>query len=315
MSDDGLRFGILGPLTVRASGRVVPLAAEKPRQFLATLLLNPNRVVPLYTVIEILWRGQPPRSAIANIRTYASSLRTTLGGIDRIIGDSVGYRLRVSPHELDILTFTELTRQAELSLERHRPKVALELFRRADDLWRGSPLEDLSPHPQWAAQLQHLGEQRLALNESLAALELAAQMYASVIARARKCLGDHPFRERAWMLLILALYGEGRREEALAAYAECRQALREELGVEPNGELQMVQFGILNGARVHALVLEVLPEAGGRSFSDLTSSFKALPPAHPLTAHELANAMAAAGLVERVEEDCDAQPCYMLRLG
>nr|WP_246083055.1 hypothetical protein [Nonomuraea diastatica] len=127
MSDDGLRFGRLGPLTVRAGGQVVRLAAEKPRQFLATLLLNPNRVTPLDTVVDILWRGRPPRSAIANIRTYASSLRTTLGGIDRIIGDSVGYRLRVSPHELDMLTFTELTRQAESALARHRPEIALEL--------------------------------------------------------------------------------------------------------------------------------------------------------------------------------------------
>ncbi|MEO3806191.1 AfsR/SARP family transcriptional regulator [Nonomuraea sp. B1E8] len=313
MSDDGLRFGILGPLTVRARERVVLLAAEKPRQFLATLLLNPNRVVPLYALIEILWRGRPPRSAIANIRTYASSLRTTLGDPARIVGDSVGYQLQVSPHELDMLTFVELTRQAESFLERHRPKIALELLRRADDLWRGSPLEDLSPHPQWAAQLEHLGEQRLALNENLAELELAAQMYASVIARTRKCLRDHPFRERAWMLLILALYGRGRREEALAAYVECRQALREELGVEPYAELQMVQSGILNGVRVHALVLEVLPEAGGPSCSDLTPSSEALPPAHSLTAHDLANAMAAAGLVERVEEDCGTQ--HMLRPG
>ncbi|TDC07820.1 AfsR/SARP family transcriptional regulator [Nonomuraea longispora] len=314
MWDDGLRFGILGPLMVRAGGRAVRLAAGKRQQFLATLLLNPNRVTPLDTVVEILWQGRPPRSAIANIRTYASSLRTMLGGIDRIIGDSVGYRLRVSPHELDMLTFTELIRQAESSLERHRPEIALKLFRLADGLWRGSPLEDVPPHPQWAGPLEQLAEQRLALLESLAALELAAQMYASVITRTRKFLSDHPFRERAWMLLILALYGRGRREEALAAYVECRQALREELGVEPSEELRTVQSGILNGARVRSLVLEALQEANGPWFSALTPGSEGLPPTDPMTAHELVDAMAAAGLVERVETDDEGQASYLLRL-
>ncbi|TDE57175.1 hypothetical protein E1295_08585 [Nonomuraea mesophila] len=314
MWDDGLRFGILGPLIVRAGGRVVRLTAGKRQQFLATLLLNPNRVTPLDTVVEILWQDRPPRSAIANIRTYASSLRTMLGGNDRIIGDSVGYRLRVSPPELDMLTFTELIRQAESSLERHRPEVALKLFRLADDLWRGSPLEDVAPHPQWAEPLEQLAEQRLALLESLAALELAGRLYASVITRTRKFLNDHPFRERAWMLLILALYGRGRREEALAAYVECRQALREELGVEPSEELRTVHSGILNGARVHNLVLEALQEANGPWFTDLTPGSRGLPPADPMTAHELVDAMAAAGLVERVESDDDGQASYMLRL-
>ncbi|MEO3792871.1 BTAD domain-containing putative transcriptional regulator [Nonomuraea sp. B10E15] len=50
---------------------------------------------------------------------------------------------RVSPHEPDMLTFTELIRQAESSLERRRPEIALKLFRLADDLWRGSPLAAL----------------------------------------------------------------------------------------------------------------------------------------------------------------------------
>ena len=45
MVQDGVRFGVLGPLEMSINGTVVPLGTPKQRAVLATLLINRNRPV------------------------------------------------------------------------------------------------------------------------------------------------------------------------------------------------------------------------------------------------------------------------------
>jgi hypothetical protein len=56
-------FGLLGPLTVRHDGARVDISATMQRAVLAALLLRPNRVVPLSTLVDELWGLQPPSVA------------------------------------------------------------------------------------------------------------------------------------------------------------------------------------------------------------------------------------------------------------
>ena len=56
---------------------------------------------------------------------------------------------------------------------------------------------------------------------------------------------EHPLRERLWELLILTLYRSGRQAEALRAYAEARDHLVEELGLDPGPALRDLQARIL----------------------------------------------------------------------
>jgi pimeloyl-ACP methyl ester carboxylesterase len=56
---------------------------------------------------------------------------------------------------------------------------------------------------------------------------------------------QHPFRERLWAFLLVALYRSGRQADALAAYQQARRLLRDELGLEPGGELQRLERAIL----------------------------------------------------------------------
>ena len=48
----------------------------------------------------------------------------------------------------------------------------------------------------------------------------------------------HPLRERFHAQLMLALYRDGRPAEALAAYADARRVLAQELGTGPGAELR-----------------------------------------------------------------------------
>ena len=55
----------------------------------------------------------------------------------------------------------------------------------------------------------------------------------------------HPYRERLWQQLMLALYRAERQADALAAYARARTILDEEVGLEPGEELKRLEQAIL----------------------------------------------------------------------
>ena len=58
-------------------------------------------------------------------------------------------------------------------------------------------------------------------------------------------VAEHPLRERLHAQRMLALYRSGRQSEALDAYRQARDALVEQIGVEPGAELQRLQHAIL----------------------------------------------------------------------
>ena len=79
------------------------------------------------------------------------------------------------------------------------------------------------------------------------------------LARSAGSLEEHPFRERLWGQLMLALYRSGRQAEALEAFGQARGLLAEELGVEPGPGLQRLQAAML----AHDPALASVPVAGG----------------------------------------------------
>src|SRR6185295_13592743 len=96
----GLQFRLLGPLEVRRDERPVAINGVKPRQLLATLLLQPGRPVSVDRLIDVLWPADPPRSAAANVQTYVSGLRTSLGD-DRVLRTPPGYTVMTGAAALD----------------------------------------------------------------------------------------------------------------------------------------------------------------------------------------------------------------------
>jgi tetratricopeptide (TPR) repeat protein len=68
-----------------------------------------------------------------------------------------------------------------------------------------------------------------------------------LIPQLRELTARHPVREHFHGQLMLALYRGGRQAEALAAYQHARQALVDELGIEPGGGLRDLHNRILAG--------------------------------------------------------------------
>ncbi|SEF90534.1 DNA-binding transcriptional activator of the SARP family [Nonomuraea solani] len=234
-------FGVLGPLQVRVPEGLLKIAGRKPRLLLASLLLDANQVVSADLLAEVLWPRARPSSAVANLRTYVSSLRSI--GV-RIAAHPSGYAIEVTPAELDALRFEELVAAARTA---GRTDEGFRNLRDALALWRGTPLSDLPASPLWDTRLRSLAQARLAAVEELVAMKMARGEHASAIDDLRELIGEHPYREDLWQRLILALHQSGRRAEALHAYTTIRRQLVDDLGIEPGQDLRDVHASVLAG--------------------------------------------------------------------
>ncbi|MFI6267415.1 AfsR/SARP family transcriptional regulator [Micromonospora zamorensis] len=68
---------VLGGLSMQLSTRMLRLATPKQQAVFAMLAVQPGRLVTLDDLVDELWVDCPPRSAVANVRTYAANLRRT----------------------------------------------------------------------------------------------------------------------------------------------------------------------------------------------------------------------------------------------
>jgi DNA-binding SARP family transcriptional activator len=235
-------FRILGPLSVTCGGEELVLGRPKQRGLLAALLLNPNRRVALERLAGLLW-DEPPQSATANLRTYASGLRRVIG--DRLLARDGGYELVIAAGESDVERFGELVSRGRAELAAGDQSAADSRLREALDQWRGRCGEDLPGDIPLARHLGVLDEQRLLVLEDSLLLRLELADLRQTVTEVRGLLTDHPTRERLWAVLMTALYRSGDVAGSLAAYRAAADALDRELGMRPGQELRDLQQAIL----------------------------------------------------------------------
>jgi DNA-binding SARP family transcriptional activator len=235
-----VEFRILGPLEAVADGRSLPLGGTKQRAVLALLLLDAGRVVSTDRLIDALWTGDPPPTAIASLHNLVSQLRKALGQ-ETIETRPPGYLIRVEAGRLDLARVRRLVDEARAS----EPLLRARLLGEAVAIWRGEPLAELAYEPFAQPEIARLSELRLALLEERAEAELALGRHVEVLADLEALVREHPLRERLRGQLMLALYRSGRQADALEVYRAGRKALVESLGIEPSPFLQRLHASIL----------------------------------------------------------------------
>jgi predicted ATPase len=75
--------------------------------------------------------------------------------------------------------------------------------------------------------------------------DLSSGAAAEMTSEIERLIAEHPYEERLWAQLMLALYRSGRQADALDAYRQARRRLVDELGLEPGEELARLQQRIL----------------------------------------------------------------------
>ncbi|GAA0418885.1 SARP family transcriptional regulator [Acrocarpospora corrugata] len=225
----------------------MPLGARKPQALLAALLMDDNRVVPSDRLVEALWGEDPPGTARAILHTYVSVLRRLFqdfGEEEVIVSHPAGYTVLVPAGSLDRREFERLAAEGRQAAAAERHHEAVETFRAALALWRGPALGGVGDS-FLKAEAARLDELRLTISEQLIGAEFALGRHAQVLGELTALVSRHPTHERLRGDLMIALYRVGRQSDALAVYRQGRQALVEELGVEPGPELRAVHEAIL----------------------------------------------------------------------
>ncbi|MFB9183159.1 BTAD domain-containing putative transcriptional regulator [Dactylosporangium sucinum] len=225
-----MQFGVLGPLAVSTdAGEPVVVPGTKVRMLLADLLAHRNRVVSADRLIDDLWGDDPPANAAGALQVRVSQLRKALndaepGARDLIESRPPGYLLRAV---IDADRFTQI-----------EPEAALRL-------WRGEPYADFADEEFCRAEATRLKEQRLVALERLAEARLERGEHDLAVADLAELVAQHPLREGLRALHLRALYAAGRPAEALDSYADLRERLAEELGLDPGPELVALHRRIL----------------------------------------------------------------------
>jgi DNA-binding SARP family transcriptional activator len=242
-----MRFRILGPLEVWSESGWIGVSAAKWRSLLACLLLHPGQLVSTDALIVELWGDNPPARANNLVSIYVHRLRRLIGDSEGkvLVYRAPGYLLRVGPGDLDLQEFESLVADGRRALAAGEPERAAAALTEAQGLWRGRLLADVPPSDNVSTEADRADELRIAAAELRVQAELACGRSAVVIPELRRLVAENPIREGLWLLLMRALDGAGRHAEALDTYAQARQVISDELGVDPGAELQRLYSELL----------------------------------------------------------------------
>jgi DNA-binding SARP family transcriptional activator len=243
-----IRFGVLGPVVAEDErGRPVALKGPMHRAVLARLLVARRRVVPTNDLVLDLWVS-PPDGAVAAVRTFVAALRRAIepnrparAPATLLTTEGSGYALRCAPDQVDAWRFE----QAVADVSTAAPATALARLDEALGWWRGPAYADF-PEAAWPrADRARLAELRLQAVERRAEALLGLGRAAEAVPELDEHVTAHPWRERGWQLLALALYRSGRQGDALAVLRRARELLAGQLGLEPGPALRTLEIDIL----------------------------------------------------------------------
>jgi predicted ATPase/DNA-binding SARP family transcriptional activator len=263
-----VRFGILGGTQAWSSGGEPVALGGGPgrRAVLALLALDAGRIVSVQRMVDGLYGEEPPASVGNALQSQISRLRGALraaGQPELIENHPAGYRLAVDPEQVDAHRFARLAAAGGQALADGDPAKAGALLTDALDLWRGQALADVADAPFAGPQIVRLEELRLTAAEDRAQACLDLGLNAEAAARLRELVPAHPLRERLATLLVQALHEDGRRAEALAAFAQTREALADALGADPGPELAAAHLAVLRGTRTRSAPPAPAPAPAG----------------------------------------------------
>jgi predicted ATPase/DNA-binding SARP family transcriptional activator len=243
-----MRFGLLGPLAVWTdAGDVVAVPGAKVRALLADLLIHEGRPVSADRLVDDLWGAEPPGNPAGALQAKVSQLRRVLedaepGGRELLVSRPPGYLLRIDADSVDAARFAALVGRARTTED---PRARAALLTDALALWRGPALADFGDEPFAQAAVARLEEDRLVAIEERVQARLALGEHGELVGELGDLVARYPLRERLRAAHMRALYRAGRQSDALASFAELRDRLADELGLDPGRELAELQEAIL----------------------------------------------------------------------
>ena len=188
-----------------------------------------------------------PEGATNALQSLVSRLRRALADASAIQQLPGGYRLAVAKTDIDAHRFAALAAQGRRELRSGDPENALRTIESALELWRGAPLADADGAPYADSVIARLNEERIQATVDLFDAHIVLGRAADVVAQLEELATADIIKEAFTGQLMTALAAAGRTAEALAAYERLRGRLADELGVDPDPQLQAKYLALLRG--------------------------------------------------------------------
>lgn len=219
--------------------------SNKVRALIAYLIVESERPHQRRKLAALLWPEIPETNALSNLRYALSNLRKVIG--DRtaqppylLISPQTIQFNRQSKHCVDVNLFEQYYRMAGGN------PLDLESLLKASDLYRGRFLEGFSipdsiPFEEWiVVKRERFDRMAYQVFHHLANdFEITGE-YARAVAYDERQIALEPWREEVYCQLMRCLYFSGQRSAAIVKYETCRQALMENLAIEPCLETQQL---------------------------------------------------------------------------
>lgn len=234
---EAFRFLVLGEFRVEPRGGGKPVRLPASAATVLAYLLCAGRSVPWGVAAGTLWSGLPDAQARRCLSTALWRLRTALGddGGECIVhrGGEVGIDL--GAHRLDLAEFLDLT---DASVREPFHALSFDDAARAERgtrLYRGDLLAGWDA--PWIDLPRENARRRYhQVLETLARFHAYYGMYERALEAALRLLDEDPLREDVHRHVMRIHLEAGHRTLALRQFERCREALRSELGAEPEEE-------------------------------------------------------------------------------
>jgi TolB-like protein/Tfp pilus assembly protein PilF len=228
-----MRIAILGQLEVRsAAGEPVHLPTRKTAKILAVLALAGAKGMRREVLCAAFWPDRAEAQARGSLRQALAALRRVFPDDDatgpRIDGDLETVHLVGLPAHVDAWEFERIVALPDAASRR----AAASLYQ--GDVLAGATLPE-SLEDLFAPHRHALRQKALALVERLSESEMP-ECASAAEALAERLLSADAAAEEAHRALIRLYRRQGRINAARQQYERCKEALRRELGAEPEAK-------------------------------------------------------------------------------
>jgi DNA-binding SARP family transcriptional activator/Tfp pilus assembly protein PilF len=220
---------LLGLLAIESPAGAMPLRlGRKGQALLVCVAAHGSAGVPRARLMSLLWEDHNSEHARSALRQCLYQVRTELGDAASIFVAEAD-RLAVSEAhcEVDTQGFETLARAASV------PALLAAAARYRGDFAEG--VEAGVEFGQWAStERERLRDLAHGVVARLSEHALDADAFDDAVALAHRLLATDRVHEGTWRALMRLHMQAGLGSKALQCWADCRRALREELGVEPS---------------------------------------------------------------------------------
>jgi DNA-binding SARP family transcriptional activator len=246
-----MELRILGSIELWTGSSLADIGPARQRSILGALLVDPERPVPLETLVDRVWGDRPPAGVRNVVHTYVTRLRRAFARASEelpepisLVRSPAGYLVSTDLGAVDLVRFRRLLKSAQQDGLGDQERSTL--LQQALHLWRGDALGGMGS--DWAARaretLRQLHHEALS---QWADAEIRLERPGTVLQELRAALLTDPLSEQLCERLMLALYMDGRSVDALEYYQSLRRLIASELGTDPSGRLQRLYETILRG--------------------------------------------------------------------